>query len=332
MKLSKKYLHNKIAFLTTVFFGFLVFLLGVLLGSTPVSVKEIFNGVINGNQGAGEAIFLFVRLPRVSGAFLVGAALAVSGAILQGVLGNSLASPSVIGVNAGAGLAVTVCASVGIFGGVILSLFSFIGAFITVIFIAFFMHRWGRTKSTIVLAGVAINSLLNAFSDAIITFKPETAIMSSEFKIGDLSSITYQKLIPAFFIIVIALIASFIMANELDVLSLGQDIAKSLGMNTYFVKTIFLFLGAVLAGCAVSMAGLISFVGLIVPHMVKRFFFKARLFLPMCALWGGIFVALCDTVARCAFSPFEIPVGIIMAFFGAPFFILILIKGERNNG
>ena len=101
-------------------------------------------------------------------------------------------------------------------------------------------------------------------------------------------------------------------------------------MNTYLVKTIFLFLGAALAGCAVSMAGLISFVGLIVPHIVKRFFFKAKDFIPMCALWGGIFVALCDTVARCAFAPFEIPVGIIMAILGAPFFILILVKGGRK--
>ena len=143
---------------------------------------------------------------------------------------------------------------------------------------------------------------------------------------------TYQKLLPAAVVIAVTIAVLFTLSNELDVLTLGEDNARGLGMNTSVMRTLFLLLAALLAGCAVSIAGLLSFVGLIVPHAVRRIAgSKSQHLLGLCALFGAAFVCLCDTIARTAFSPYEIPVGIIMAFLGAPFFVFILIKGKGGH-
>lgn len=304
---------------------------GILLGSTPLSPQAIFSAIKNGPVGAQERIFFYVRLPRTMGCLLVGAALSVAGAVVQNVLANRLASPGLLGVNAGAGLAVTLCAALGIYGGWRLSLFSFIGAFGAVMLISFGARRWGTSRGTLLLMGVAMNSLLNAVADTVITFDPNTGLMSNDFKIGDLSAVTYQKLIPATLLVLIALGVLFTLNSELDLLTLGEQNARSLGLNTTLMRTVFLLLAALLAGCAVSMAGLLSFVGLLVPHAVRRLgALQAKALLPLCALFGGAFVTICDTAARVLFAPYELPVGILMAFLGAPFFIFILIKGGRR--
>lgn len=307
-------------------------LLGITLGTTSLSISEIVESFKNGFSTAGGKIFLYVRLPRTAASLICGAALAVSGAVIQGVLANRLASPSIIGVNSGAGLAVTLCTALGIYGGLRLSLFAFLGAFTAVMAVSLLARRIGASRGTLILLGVAVNSFLNALSDSVVTFIPEVGVMSNDFKVGEFSSVTYSRLLPAAVLISLSIIILFTLTNELDVLTLGEDNARSLGMNTSLMRTLFLMLAAVLAGCAVSLAGLLSFVGLIVPHAVRRVAgSKASHLLPLSAIFGGAFVCLCDTGARTLFSPYEIPVGIIMAFLGAPFFVFILIKGKGGH-
>ena len=160
----------------------------------------------------------------------------------------------------------------------------------------------------------------------------EISIISNDFKIGDFSFVTYAKVIPASFIILIAVFVLYTLSNELDVLTLGDDNAKGLGLNTGIMRVIFLILSALLAGAAVSICGLLSFVGLLVPHAIRKIASsQAKHLIPLCALVGAAFVTLCDTFARVVFSPYELPVGIIMAFLGAPFFIFILIKGKGGH-
>lgn len=307
--------------------------LGVLLGSTPLSLSELWQFIINGGTGeSADRILRFVRIPRTASCMVCGAALAVSGAVIQATLANRLASPSIIGVNSGAGLAVTLCTAFGIFGGWRLSLFSFVGAFTAVMTVSLVSKKLGASRGTVILIGIAMNTFFNAVSDTIVTFNTDIAVLSRDFKIGDFSAVTVKKLIPAAIIVSVTLLILFTLTNELDVLTLGDDNAVSLGMNTALMRFVFLILAALLAGCAVSIAGLLSFVGLIVPHIVRRFSGgKASQLLPLCALFGASFVTLCDTLARTAFSPYEIPVGIIMAFLGAPFFIFILIKGKGGH-
>lgn len=306
---------------------------GLMLGSTKLSLAEIYRAFTDGfDASAGTRIFAYVRLPRTASALLCGAALAVSGAVIQAVFANRLASPSIIGVNAGAGLAVTVCAALGVYGGWRLSFFAFLGAFAAVILVSFGARKWGASRGTVILIGAALNSLLGAVSDTIVTFCPDVGVMRNDFKIGEFTAVTYAKLLPAAGIILGTLVILLTLTNELEVLTLGEDNAKGLGMNAAAMRTVFLLLAALLAGCAVSLAGLLSFVGLIVPHAVRRLAgSKASGLLGLCALYGAAFVCLCDTIARTAFAPYEIPVGIIMAFLGAPFFVFILIKGKGGH-
>jgi len=329
-KMKNKLIYGYIAATLLLLFSVV---LGISLGASDVGFTDMMRAIFEGDLNSPEArIFLYVRLPRVLGALVCGAALSVSGAVIQGVLANRLASPSIIGVNAGAGLAVTLCSAFGIVGGWETSLFAFLGAFATVFLVSLGARRWGAATGTVILMGVAVNSLLGAVSDTVITFVPDVSIMSNDFKVGDFSAVTYARLIPAAVVILVALGALFTMSNTLAVLTLGDDNAKGLGLNTGVARMILLLLAALLAGSAVSVCGLLSFVGLLVPHAVKRVASGwSKHLMPLCALFGAGFVTLCDTLARVVFAPYEIPVGIIMAFLGAPFFIFILIKGKGGE-
>lgn len=336
MKNLVKYCYHK-KILTLYIIGF-VFLLvsvviGIMIGSTNIGFNSIFKIFQSEFYSTPEGrILLYVRIPRTLASILCGAALAVSGALIQGVLTNPLASPSIIGVNSGAGLAIVLCTALGIFGGWKLSFFSFIGAFLTVMIVSLGSKRWGASKSTVILIGVALNSLLGAFSDAIITILPDVGVMSNDFKLGDFSSVTYQKLIPSLVIVTIVILILLTLHNELDILTLGEENAKGLGLNVPFMRTLFLIFAALLSGCAVSIAGLLSFVGLLVPHTVRRIAGSKSLhLLGLCAVYGAGFVCMCDTIARTVFSPYEIPVGIILAFLGAPFFVFVLIKRKGGH-
>ncbi len=308
-------------------------LLGVALGGTPLPFSALWKVMREGLTASADGrILLYVRLPRTAAALLCGGALAVSGAVIQGVLANRLASPSIIGVNAGAGLAVTLCTALGIYGGWRMALAAFLGAFAAVTVVSLGARKWGASRGTVILLGVAMNSLLGAISDAMITFFPEVGTMSRDFKVGQFMAVTGQKLLPAAVLILLALAILLTLTNELDVLTLGEDSARGLGMNTSRMRTLFLLLAALLAGCAVSLAGLLSFVGLVVPHAVRRVAgSKSSHLLGLCALFGAAFICLCDTAARTLFAPYELPVGILMAFLGAPFFVFILIRGKGGH-
>ena len=311
--------------------------LGILLGATRLDAGDLITSLARGEMNAPEVrILLYVRLPRVWGAMICGGALAVAGAVIQGVLNNRLASPSIIGVNAGAGLAVTICSAVGILGGWRLSLVAFLGALGAVMLVSLGARRWSASKGTVILLGVALNSLFGAASDAIRTVWPDVSLLTNHFRVGDFSAVTYRNLLPATAVILVALAVLLTMSNQLDVLTLGEDTARGLGLRTGMTRGIFLLLAALLAGAAVSVCGLLSFVGLLVPHAVRRatgtYSGQSRYLMPLCALFGGGFVVLCDTLSRVIFAPYEIPVGIVMAFLGAPFFVFILIKGKGGSG
>ena len=300
--------------------------LGILLLSAALSLGL-------GAASLTPVIFRFVRLPRTLGCLLSGAALAVSGAVIQGVLSNSLASPSIIGVNAGAGLAVTVCCAVGQLSGWVIAGSAFLGALLSVLLIVFAAERAGASRTTVILGGIAVNALLNALSEVVVTLVPEAGMMAGDFRVGGFGAVSSVRLIPAGILIGIALVAVCSLRNELDVLTLGEETAQSLGLSVKTVRTLLLVLAAMLAGAAVSFAGLLGFVGLIIPHAVRRIVgSENRVLLPMCAIGGGAFVTLCDTAARVAFAPFELPVGILLSALGGPFFLMLLMKRRGGRG
>ena len=309
-------------------------LLGLCLGGTmALSPRQVVEAVFDpAHSGASGNILRFSRLPRVLAANLAGAALATAGTVLQTVLGNKLASPGIVGVNAGAGLGVTVCCAFGVFSGWVFSLSAFLGSLLVVLAIALFARRVGVSRTTVILTGVALNSVLNAISESVAVLNTDVAMLSTEFRVGGFSSVSYQRLLPAAVLILLSLAVLLTMHNELDVVGLGDETARGVGLPVSRYRLLFLFLCAVLAGAAVSFAGLLGFVGLIIPHFVRRLVgSESRRVLPMCMLVGGGFVTLCDLAARMLFAPFELPVGILMAVIGGPAFLVLLIRFKGGH-
>lgn len=305
--------------------------LSLCLGAARISPAQLWQALTAGPHSTAGYIFWYVRLPRTVGCILAGSALAVSGAVIQRVLHNSLASPSIIGVNAGAGLAVTVCCALGLLSGWSIAVAAFLGALAAVLLILLAAEKAGASRTTLILGGVAVNAFLNALSEAVSVLIPEAGMMAGDFRVGGFSAVSWPRLIPAGALILLALVLIFSFHNTLDVLSLGDETAQSLGMRVRPMRRLLLLMAAMLAGAAVSFGGLLGFVGLIIPHAVRKLTGgESRFHLPMCAILGGAFVTACDLTARMAFAPYELPVGIVLSVLGGPFFLLLLWK--RKGG
>ncbi|MFA5658013.1 MAG: iron ABC transporter permease [Oscillospiraceae bacterium] len=308
--------------------------LGICFGAVNLSASELIDGILTGAKTPNGRIVLYSRLPRVLGTALAGSSLAVSGAIIQSVLGNPLASPNIIGVNSGAGFFTVLCLALFPSAYKLLPAAAFLGAIISVMTVYLIARKTGASKITLVLAGVAIASLFNAGINTVTTFFPDSLSGINAFKIGGVTGLTLDRLSPAWAFITIGIIAALLLNHELDILSLGDKTAQSLGMNVRLIRFLLLMISALLAGAAVSFAGLIGFVGLIVPHISRHFVGnESRFLIPVCALSGAAFVTLCDIISRTLFAPYEIALGIVISYIGVPFFIGLLLKkrGGRHS-
>ncbi|MCH3973270.1 MAG: iron ABC transporter permease [Oscillospiraceae bacterium] len=305
---------------------FAVFL-SMCLGSSFLSPREILQVLSGKEKGSAATILLYVRLPRTCGCLLAGAALAVSGTIIQGVLANPLAAPNIIGVNAGAGLAVVLICAIAPLSTAAVPFAAFFGAFSAVLLVLLIAEKAGTSRITLVLAGVAISSILSAGIDALVTIFPDALNGYTDFRIGGMSSLTMARIAPSFWVIAACLLAALLLANELDILMLGAETAQSLGLRVRAVRIGMLALAAALAGAAVSFCGLLGFVGLIVPHIMRRLIGEeSRPLIAASALGGAVLLTVCDVAARTLFSPYELPVGIVLSLIGGPFFIWLLLR------
>ncbi|MDY5931707.1 MAG: iron ABC transporter permease [Candidatus Ornithospirochaeta sp.] len=305
-------------------------LLSLSLGSVRMGIDELLRAALSGAKGTDGFIFYYSRLPRTVGCIAAGFALSLSGAVLQSVLGNRLAAPGIIGVNSGAGLAVAVASAMGLASGWVFSAASFMGALAASLAILVISSRIRTSRSSLLLAGVSLNYILGAFSDIVVSLFPEASMASGDFKVGGFASISAIRLYPAAALIALASIAVIALGNELEVLSLGDEEARSLGMNASGMRILFVVLASMLAGAAVSFSGLLGFAGLIIPNAVRRMLRgDNRLLLPLSGMLGGCFVTLCDTLARILFRPYEIPCGIILALIGGPVFLYLVLRRDQ---
>ena len=261
---------------------------------------------------------------------MAGAALSCAGTIIQGVLNNPLAGPNVIGVNAGAGFMTLLAAFLAV-PAAFLPAAAFLGALGAASIIMLLSGTMGASRVTVILAGVALSSIISAGTDFITTIAPEATLGMSTFMIGGFSGVTAAKLRIAACYIIPALTAALLTCGNLDILGLGDEVAQSLGMRVRLSRNVQLIIAAVLAGAAVSFSGLLGFVGLVVPHAIRRFTgSEHRRLMPLSIIAGALFVLVCDTVARTAFAPYELPVGILLSFIGGPFFLILLIRTRRR--
>lgn len=308
-------------------------LLSLCLGAASVSPGEVFAVLLGRGGGTAGKIVLYARLPRTCGCLLAGAALAAAGTIIQGVLGNPLAAPNVIGVNAGAGLLTAVCAALWPARTAAVPLAAFLGALGGVLLVLFIAERTGASRMTLVLAGVAVSGMFSAGIDAVLTFFPDALNSYTDFRVGGMANLSMSRVLPAAWVILPAFLLALSLSGELDVLLLGEETARSLGLPARPLRLVLLTLAAALAGAAVSFAGLLGFVGLIAPHITRRLVGEdssAHLLLAS-ALDGAALLTLCDVIARTLFAPYELPVGVVLSLLGGPFFIWLLLRQRRGG-
>ncbi len=302
-------------------------------GAVSIPPGEVIAALLGRGSGTTASIVLYARLPRLCGCLLAGAALACAGVIIQGVLNNPLAAPNVIGVNSGAGLATALCCALAPGAVRWTPLAAFLGALVGVLLVLFIAERAGAARITLVLAGVAMSSMFGAGIDAVVTFVPDALSGYTDFRVGGVKNLSMARLAPAFWVILIALLIALSLSNELDLLLLGRETAQSLGLPAKWLRLALLMVAAALAGAAVSFAGLLGFVGLLVPHIMRRLLGEDSFpLLLSSALGGGLLLTVCDLASRLIFAPFELPLGVVLSLAGGPFFIWLLLKQRRGGG
>lgn len=303
------------------------FLCSALNGAVAIPLSALGDIWSGGGDTASRQILLNIRLPRTIVAALVGMNLAVSGAVLQAVMKNPLADPHIIGISSGAGLA-------GIFVLVLLPSMeylivpvAFCGAVLAAVCIYMLAWKNGIRPLRIVLAGVAVSSFLGAGISAILVLYSDRVHGALMWMVGGLAARSWPHVWIILPYALLGLALACVGARYLNILQLGDDVARGLGVNVELVRVVFTAIGALLAASAVSVAGLLGFVGLIVPHTVRLLTGSDyRFLIPSSALLGMAVVTYSDTLARTAFAPLELPVGIFMAALGAPFFLFLLRK------
>lgn len=308
------------------------FIISVSMGAYKLSLAGVFNAIFNDTEGLSRNIIWKIRVPRTLVAGIVGICLALSGAILQGVMRNPLASPNIIGVSSGAGLAATIALVLFPAYDYLLTPMAFIGAFATTLIIYAIAWKDGIHPLRMVLCGIAISSFMSALINTILIFNPDRVHNTLGFSIGTLSAKTWIHFDILWPYALVGFILTMLMSRKINILMLGDEIAASLGVNVERVRLILIMLSSLLAASAVSIVGMLGFVGLIVPHISRLIIGSDYKYLfPASALMGASLMMACDTIARVIIEPIEIPVGIIMSLIGAPFFLFLLRRGRVNH-
>lgn len=325
---------TSIPFLYKMLVGFLLFIgafvVAMVFGAADIAVKDVWLALTSTTSGEKITIIREIRLPREIAAIFVGSALAVSGAIMQGMTRNPLADPGLLGLSAGANaaLAITIAIipSANYFSTMVMCFFgAAVGAML--VFGISAMKRGGFSPLRIVLAGSAISAFLYAIAEGVgLYFKISKDV--SMWTAGGMIGTTWGQLQVIVPFIVIGIIISFFLSRQLTILSLNEEVAVGLGQKTTQIKSILFVITIILAGASVALVGNMAFIGLMIPHIVRVVVgTDYRYILPMSAMTGATFMLLADTLGRTLHSPYETPVVAIVSILGLPFFLLIVRKG-----
>ncbi|MGI6327930.1 MAG: FecCD family ABC transporter permease [Dethiobacteria bacterium] len=342
--------RKKQVFAISVIATIVIALFAISAGSLNIPISEIIKTIMGKGESQSQAVIMGIRLPRVTAAILVGAALAVSGAVMQCVLQNPLASASTLGVSQGAAFGAAL--GIIVFGGgvvqsssaatavainnpYIVTLCAFVcGSMSTFVVIVLSQFKKDLGPAGLILAGVALSSLFAGGSALLQYFADETKISSVVFwTFGNLGSAGWKELLILTVILFSSLVYFLLNRWNYNAMESGADTAKSLGVNTRAVMIISMGICSLTAAVAVSFVGIISFVGLIAPHIMRRFIGNDyRYLIPCSAAAGALLLILADTFARLIIAPVILPIGAITSFLGAPMFLYLLFRGLQNNG
>ncbi|MGE3508947.1 MAG: FecCD family ABC transporter permease [Vicinamibacterales bacterium] len=311
-----------------------VCVLAPLVGSTPIRITRVFDQSVPFAENVDAQIFFVARLPRVLAAAIVGSALALAGVVFQALLRNPLASPDTLGVSAGAALGATLAIALHIDTRVgplpVVPLASFFGSMgaLAVVYALAAARRRGRDTTVLLLAGVAISALLLAGVRVVQVMADATeTVQTTRWLMGSLDVASYAPLATALVPLLAAVLGVGSLPRVLDLLSVGTDSAAARGVDVIRAERVALLSASLATGVAVSLAGPVAFVGIVVPHLVRLMVgADHRLVLPAAGLFGATFLTACDLVARTAMAPVELPVGVVTALLGGPFFLWLLLR------
>jgi len=309
-----------------------------LIGPQPISLKAAMAGTSAGlGANPDYEILVHFRLPRILLAVIVGAALASAGVVLQAILRNPLAEPYILGISSGAGLGVIIAIISGLswslWGQSAVAVFAFVGALGTVCLVWAIGHFTAKSQVTsLLLAGVVVNAFFSAVIMFLISIAKSEKVHSTLFWLmGNMTEESFFALWLGATFVGAGIFILFRICPQLNVLSFGEADAKTLGVNTARLKMTALGIAAFITAVAVSLSGLIGFVGLIVPHAVRLVFGPDhRQLLPLSAIVGAIFLVAADTFARVIVAPAQLPVGVVTAMVGGPFFLVLLIRYTKR--
>ena len=342
--------RKKQIFIISILVTIIIALIATSSGSLKIPIAEIIKTLMGRGELQSQMVIMNIRLPRVTAAVLVGATLAISGAVMQCVLQNPLASASTLGVSQGAAFGAAL--GIIVFGGgvvqsssaatavainnpYIVTLCAFVcGSLSTAVVIVLSQFKKDLGPAGLILAGVALSSLFAGSSALLQYFADETKISSVVFwTFGNLGSAGWKELLILALIFFLALLYFMLNRWNYNAMESGADTAKSLGVNTRAVMIISMGICSLTAAVAVSFVGIISFVGLIAPHIMRRFIGNDyRYLIPCSASAGALLLILADTFARLAIAPVILPIGAITSFLGAPMFLYLLFRGLQGNG
>jgi iron complex transport system permease protein len=309
--------------------------LSLSVGSVHIELRRVFNALVNALTGnfsvsSEEELILFsVRLPRIIFAGIVGASLSLGGVVFQAILRNPLADPYILGISGGSALGAIIGIVIGassFYLGV--PLLAFVGALVTVflVFIVAGSARGTLQDNSLLLSGVVINAFFSAAILFFLSIVNSMELHSITFWLmGDLSRASAREIFVAAFCLIIGFVLLYAQARKLNLVVQGEDTATHIGVNVERTKQWLLIITSLIISVSVSLAGIIGFVGIMVPHLMRLVFGSDhRLLLPVSALFGASFLIVADTIARVVLAPAELPVGVITALCGAPYFIFLL--------
>ncbi len=331
--MSKKQLFQLRFFIILLF---LIFIISILSGSFSISFSDFINNKL---KPLHSSVLYEIRFPRVILAALVGASLSVSGACLQGLFRNPLADPGLIGVSSGAalGVASTIVLTSGIFASFsqyVLPISGFIGSFLTIILLFYITKGFGYSGMTyLLLAGIAINAFAGVGIGFLTYLSDDQELRSLTFwTMGSFGGALWDLLIPAFFCIIPSLIWVIRLSKKLDVIQLGEIEAQRLGVNIKKLRFSIIMSSAIIVGVSVSLSGMIGFVGLIVPHMIRMMGGVQHNFvLKSSIIFGACLMIIADLLSRTLISPAELPVGLITSAIGSPFFLWLIFTIRKQQ-
>lgn len=326
--MSKKKIIPKARLMLLIVITWLVAILAIGVGAIFISPVELFQSMIGGGNDSAGFIIMNYRLPRIVMAILVGAGLGVSGAILQGIIRNPLASPDVIGITKGAGLAAAIVVLLFPHAPVImLPVSALAGAGIITVILYLFAYKKGVNPSTLALVGIALGAFCQAGIQFLMVKFPIEINAALIWLTGSLWGKSWNDVLLLLPWIVVLVPISILLATRLDILNLGDDVAEGLGENTKRTRLILLIVAVGLAGASVAVVGSLGFLGLIAPHIARQLVGnRHNLLLPTAAIMGMLLLLLADALGRGLAPPAEMPAGIFTAVLGAPYFLYLLRK------